>query len=131
MPPPNVVLGLAAQNAACDAVCALASVPGPGRVELLTVADALVVAIPLANPAFGPAVAGVAPALGLPLGPVPATAAGVVEKYRVYGQAAGGTPILEGTASDVGTPNMLLTNATVGLGDNVVISAWSHTQPAS
>lgn len=127
---PNIQGGLAAINAKCDAECALANVPGPGRVEITTAAALLLVSIPLANPAFGPAAAGAALANGLPIGAI-ASGTGVATRYVVYGQAVGGSGLWEGTAADSGTPNMMLSNANINIGDNVQINAWSHVQPSS
>lgn len=55
-----------------------------------------------------------------------AVAAGVIGHFRIYDNA-GATCHIQGTASDSGTPDMVVDNATVAIGQTVIVNTFTLT----
>jgi hypothetical protein len=122
-------LSTAARNAACNAVVDLADAgSGAGKLKIFTSGAALLVSIPLSDPAFGNAgasVAGRADGAGLPLSAA-ATGAGVADNAAITD--SDDTVIISGTLAAMG---VTLDNTNIAVGQNVSVSTLNHTQPAS
>lgn len=102
---------------------------GPGTLEFETAADAEVATIPLQNPAFGAAVAGVLTMAGQPLTDASATGSGsAIAQFSIYD----GVPlkILEGTVQTSGG-DINMTSLTVAATESVELTTFTITVPAS
>ncbi len=113
-----ITLSTAARNAACAAVAALCNQgSGAGKLKLKAGATVLCT-IALSDPAFGAPSVGVATASGLPLSAVVGTA-GTVDGYDVTD--SDDAVIWSGTMS----------GPALTVGQTAVITAWTHTAPAT
>lgn len=127
----SITLQAAAQNAACNAVCALAN---GGKLKLKSAGGAVLATFsPLANPAFGNASAGVAAAAGLPLSTTGLAAAGSgtnATNYEVTDSSDvvkwSGTVTITGGGGD-----LTVDNPNIAQNQAVNVTSWTHTQPAS
>ena len=116
----------ATRNAMADAVVDLIDGgAGAGTLVFETVADAEVATLTFSDPAFGAASAGVATA-GSITSDTNATG-GTVTKFMI--QDSNLTEILNGTAGDVGSEDIVLSSATIGEGDTVSCSTLTYTAP--
>lgn len=121
-----VTLSTASRDAACNAVvdkCDQGS--GAGKLKIRTSGAALLVTIPLSDPAFGASSAGVATAAGLPLSAA-ASGTGTADNAEVTD--SDDTVLWSGTLAAMG---LTLDNTSINSGQTVTISSWTHTQPAS
>jgi hypothetical protein len=120
-----VTLSSASRSAACDAVvdkCDQGT--GAGKLKIRTSGAALLVSIPLSDPAFGAASTGVATANGLPLSAA-ASGSGTADNAEVTD--SDDTVLWSGTLAAMG---LTLDNTSIASGQTVTISSWTHTQPA-
>lgn len=116
----------AARSAAADAVVDLVDGgPGAGKLKIYTSGAALLVTITLSDPAFGAAANGVATAAGLPL---TGTASGTGTADNIEVTTSADTIIWSGTLAAAGVS---LNNTSIASGQDVTITAWTYTQPAS
>lgn len=116
----------ATRNAMADAVVDL--IDGgvsAGTLEFQTSGNVEVATLTFSDPAFGAAAAGVATASAITSDS--SATGGTVTKFRIKDSA--GTEILNGTAGDVGTEDIVLSSATIGAGDTVSCSAMTYTAP--
>jgi hypothetical protein len=112
-------------NAIDDAVNAGTAQTG-GKLVIETSADAEVSLHRFANPAFGPAAAGVISANSLPIDDTSA-AGGTAAQYSIYDRDD--TKLLEGVVAVTGQ-DLDLSSLSVGVGDTVSLTAFTITQPA-
>ena len=128
----------AAQNAACDAIVDLIDAGATaGEVEIRTGAQpasandaasgTLLVTIPLNDPAFGAAAAGVATADIDPALTGVAVAAGIAGWFRVLDDV--GATVMDGACAE-GSGEMDLDNTDIAVDQNVTITSWTSTMPA-
>lgn len=121
-----VTLSAASRSAACDAVvdkCDQGA--GAGKLKIRTSGAALLVTIPLSDPAFGAASSGVATAAGLPLSAA-ASGTGTADNAEVTD--SDDVVLWSGTLAAMG---LSLDNVSINAAQIVTITSWTHTQPAS
>jgi hypothetical protein len=119
-------LSTAARNAACDAVVDLIDAGAAGgKLKIYTSGAALLVTITLSTTAFGAAATGVATLAGTPLSGT-ATGAGTADNATITDDAD--TVILSGTLAAFG---ITLDNTSIAIGQTVIVTSGTHTQPAS
>jgi hypothetical protein len=127
----DINLAPAAAIAALDAIDnhinTTGSTDAAGSIQLLTAGDAVLVTIPLSNPAFA-AATGAGPCTmaitGTPS--ANATAAGTATKFILRDRAR--TTVISGTAGTSGT-DMIINNAVLGIGSTVTVSTFTFTLP--
>lgn len=110
-------------NAVVDLIDANAS---PGYLEFQTSSDVEVATLTFSGTAFGDASSGVATAAAITSDS--SAAGGTVTKFRIFDGA--GVEILNGTAGDAGTEDIVLSSATIGSGDTVSCSDMTYTAPS-
>ena len=124
-----LTLEVPARNAAVDGVTGLIDAGGgPGCLMIKSAADVVLCVIALDDPAFSPAEGGTATALGMPKSGIGTSEAGTgtqAAKYDVCDSE--GRVVWRGTVPG----NMVLDNASIAAKQVVVVSSWSHSQPAS
>jgi hypothetical protein len=120
----TVTLEASARNAAVDAVTALTN---GGSVQFQTSADAEVATLPLSATAFGAATGGTATANAITSDTN--AAGGTISKavFRTSADAAVFTVTVTATG---GGGTIELSSTTIGAGDTVALSSYTHTQPA-
>lgn len=131
-------ISTAARNAACDAIVDLVDGgAGAGYIEIRTgappancaAADSgtLLATLPMSDPAFGAAVAGVATAAAI-TSDTNADNSGTAAHFRI--KDSDGTVIAQGTAGEAAdTPNLVFDNKTIVAGGTVAISSLTVTVP--
>lgn len=124
-----ITLSTKARNAACDAVVDLADEGAAAGKLKIKDAGVLLCTITLGDPAFGAAATGVATASGLPLSGV-GVAAGDADNFDVTD--SDDEVMWSGTVTATGGGGDLqLDNVSIAVDQNVNVTAWTHTQPAS
>lgn len=121
----------AVRNALADEVVDridLGTTNAQGKVRIQTAADATLVDIDLANPAFGAAASGTATALGVPHEGT-ATATGTAAKFRVLDRDDG--EIFQGTVTATsGGGDMELSSTSITTNDVVRINSFTYSASA-
>lgn len=125
-----VTLTTAARNAACNAIVDLidgGTTDANGDLVIRTSGNVEVATLAFSNPAFGAAATGVATAgtISDDTSATGGTAANFIFQDR------DNTEVLEGSAGDVGTEDLVLSSASVGTGDTVSVTSFTVTVPAS
>lgn len=121
----TVTLENVARNAACNAVVDLLD---GGTIVFETSADAEVATLTFGTPAFGNAVDGVATANAI-TADTDATG-GTITKARF--RTSANALVCTLTVTDTGGGGSIeMPNRTIGAGDQVSMSSYTHTQPAS
>lgn len=128
-----MLLPTTTRNVACNSVVDLLDAgSGPGYVEILTSADAVLATITLNDPAFGDAGASVAGQAAVDLSgglsDPSCDASGTAAKFRAYDSDA--NLVEEGTVGTSGA-DMIVPTTTVVAGQPFEITAWTVTMPAS
>ena len=116
----------AIRNTIADAVVDAVDSGGAGTLEFQTSGDVEVATLTFSATAFGAASSGVATAAAITSDS--SATGGSVAKFVI--KNGSGTTILSGTAGDVGTEDIVLSNATIGSGDTVSCSSLTYTAPA-
>lgn len=98
-----------------------------GQLVFLQSNDNVVALVPLNNPAFGDASAGVATADVSPQPQDTNTAGGTVAKFEL--QDRDESTVISGTAGDVGSEDIVLTSATIGVGETLTLVSMTYTAP--
>lgn len=112
-----------ARNAACDATVGLTN---GGTIEFRTAADEVVATLTLSDPAFGAAVGGTADANAIT---ADENAAGGDIETAVF-LASDASEVFEVTVSATGDGGSIeLSSTSIGAGDTVTLTEYSHTQP--
>lgn len=125
-----VTLTTAARNAACEAIVGLiddGTTDANGDLVIRTSADVEVATLAFSNPAFGAAATGVATAATIS---DDTSATGGTAANFIF-QDRDNTEVLEGSAGDVGTEDLVLSSASIGSGDTVSVTSFTVTVPAS
>jgi hypothetical protein len=123
-----LTLSTAARNAACNGTVDLADQgAGAGKLKIKATSTVLCT-ITLSDPAFGNAATGVATASGLPLSGT-GSAAGSANAFDVTD--SDDNVLWSGTVTATGGGgDLTLDNVSIGVGQTVNITSWTHTQPA-
>jgi hypothetical protein len=122
-----MILTTAARNAACNAVVDLLDAgAGAGYIEFQTSGDVEVATLPMSDPAFGAAAAGVATA-GAITSDTNATG-GTIEHAKFFD--SNDTECFEMTCGTSGS-EINLSSLAIGVGDTVAISSLTVNCPAS
>ncbi|HEV8034589.1 hypothetical protein [Yoonia sp.] len=119
-----VVLETVARNAACDAV--VDQLDG-GTIQFQTSADAEVATLTLGTPAFGAALNGTATANAIT---ADSSAAGGAITKAVFRTSAAAPVFTVSVTATGGGGDIELSSLTIGAGDTVSMSSYTHTQPA-
>lgn len=119
-----VVLETAARDAACNAVVDLLD---GGTIEFQTSADAEVATLTLGTPAFGASASGTATANAITSD---TSATGGVITKAVFKTSAAAALFTVSVTATGGGGDITLSSTTIGAGDTVAISSYTHTQPA-
>lgn len=125
-----VTLTTAARNAACNAIVDLiddGTTDANGDLVIRTSGDVEVATLAFSNPAFGAAATGVATAATIS---DDTSATGGTAANFIF-QDRDNTEVLEGSAGDVGTEDLVLSSASIGSGDTVSVTSFTVTVPAS
>jgi len=117
------------RNASCNAeVDLIDAAVAAGYVTITTSADAVLATLTCGDPAFGGAATGVATANAI--ASVTASGTGTAAKYKVYDGDSNllwtGTVTASGGGGD-----MTISNTSITSGDDIEITSWTHTVPAS
>lgn len=124
-----ITLSTAARNAACDAVVDLLDVGGAGSIVLQTSGGVAVATCPLNATAFGSASSGAA-ALNTSPAVSDTNAAGGTATVAVFKDHAG-TEVFRCSVGASGADLNISSTNVVPAGATVIVSAYTHTQPAS
>lgn len=130
-------IATSARNAAADAIVDLLDADaGAGYIEIRTGAQpatpntaatgTLLATIPLSDPAFGAAAAGVATAAAIAA--VAGVAAGTAGWFRAYDNS--GDAVIDGSVTATGGGgDMTLNTTTISVGVDVDVTSWTVTMP--
>jgi hypothetical protein len=121
-------LSTGARNDACDAATARVDNGASFGKLKIKAGGTLLATIVLSDPAYGAAAAGVATGAGFPKN-VAAVGAGTADNYEITD--SDDNVEISGTAGAAGTEDLVLDNAVIAIGQNVIVSSLTHTQPAS
>lgn len=140
--PFNTKISTASRNAACNAVVDLIDGGATaGHIEIRSgtqpadpqaaVSGTLLATIPLNDPAFGNASAGVATAATSPTAMTDssADASGTATWFRVFD--SNNVAILDGSCGPDNTYDMTLSNVAIGAGQSVTVTSWTVTMPGA
>ena len=119
-----VILETVARNAACDAVVDLLD---GGTIEFQTSGSVEVATLTLGTPAFGAASVGTATANAI--GSDTSATGGTISK-AVFKNAATAAQFTVSVTATGGGGDIELSSVSIGSGDTVAISSYTHTQPA-
>jgi len=123
-------LSTTARNAACDAVVDLVDGGSPGKIRLKSAGAVVIAEVTLANPAFSAAATGVATALSVPLTGAGIAAAGTGVVATTFDVTTSANTVIWSGAVGVGSGELSLNNANIANGQTVIITSFTHTQPA-
>ena len=121
----TVTLETVARNAACDAVVDLLD---GGTIEFQTSEDAEVATLTLGTPAFGDAETGTATANAIT---DDTNATGGTIAKAVFKTSASASVFTASVTETGGGGDIELSSLTIGAGDTVSLTSYTHTQPAS
>lgn len=121
----TVTLTEAARNAACDAVVDLLD---GGTIEFQTSADAEVATLTLGTPAFGDAATGTATANAIT---ADSNATGGTIAKAVFKDSGSSSVFTVSVTATGGGGDIELSSLSIGAGDTVSLTSYTHTQPAS
>lgn len=125
-----VTHGMATRTAVADAVVDridLGSGTATGLLKILTSGDAVLVSLPMSNPAFGAASNAVATADTITT--TEATGAGTAAKFTIVDRDD--AIIATGSVTETGGGgDLILTNTDINVGDPISISSLTYTAPA-
>lgn len=116
-----------AANDACDATTGRVDAGAAAGKLKIREGSTLLVEIPLSDPAYSAAVAGVATANGFPKSGT-AVAAGTADNYQITD--SDDNVEISGTAAQ-GSGDLNMDNATIANGQQVDVNSLTHTQPTS
>lgn len=120
----TLVLETVARNAACNAVVDLLD---GGTIEFQTAGSVEVATLTLGTPAFGAAAVGVATANAITSD---TSATGGTITKAVFKNAATAVQFTVSVTATGGGGDIELSSTTIGAGDTVSLSSYTHTQPA-
>lgn len=120
-----LTLSTGSKNASVDARVDRLDGGSPGKLVILTAADAVLATFTLSNPAFGAASAGSAAAASLPK-QTTATGTGTAAKYEA--RRSDDTVEWSGTVGTSGA-DCIIDNISITSGQTVNLTAWTHAQP--
>jgi len=132
-------ISTAARNAAANGVVDLLDGgAGAGYIEVrdgtqpanpgTAATGTLLATLPLSDPAFGDAATGVATANAI-TSDTTADNSGTATWFRAYDSNA--VAVIDGSAGDVGTEDLVLDNAAIVAGGTVAVSSWTITMPGA
>lgn len=129
-----VTLTTAARNAACNAIVDLiddGTTDANGDLVIRTSGDVEVATLAFSNPAFDAAATGTANAgqTGFEISDDTGATGGTAANFIF--QDRDNVKILEGSAGDGGTEDLVLSSASIGSGDTVSVTSFEVTVPAS
>lgn len=122
-----MILETAVRNALADNIDTLVNVSGPGELQFETSGDVEVATIVFQNPAFDAAAAGVITLQGVTLSDSSATGGVTVQASGFDGGALKQWEVTVGT----GGTEIIISSTTVGASDQVDLTAFTITVPAS
>lgn len=124
-----LTLATITRNAACNAEVDLIDVgAGANGTLVLRASSTTIATFAFDEPAFGASSVGVATAAGFPK-TVAASATGVPDNYQVKDED--GTLLWSGVVAEGSGGDLNLDNTDINSGQNVTISSFTHTVPAS
>lgn len=122
-----MILETAVRNALGDQIDTLVNVSGPGELQFETSGDVEVATIVFQNPAFGVAAAGIITLLGVTLSDSSATGGETAQASGFDGAALKQWEVTVGT----GGTEIIISSTTIGATDQVDLTAFTITVPAS